>query len=467
MDVNSWFEGGTAEGRIDEIELDKDVTTVSMSRASRPERQEQTDWWRMLSLRISNCSAGVYARKGPEDNVFLSALNEPVDLSLVLQKSAWQNRGLSLRGKLSVVNMSLKYSEYCLINAVIKGNVGRKVDPSAWDNMEKAYDLEQNSEKDDSQPNQTAMHPSKHVEYASGARRIRYGAKAIQAKTQPAQDSKPEDEGSNSIDVKFLLDGFALKLHRDDYVEESGEANTSSSIGYDMILLRVQVVEVSIVGKASNDISLHLSLYRVGLFDLGDRGRLVREALIRKRGERKRGRIKELRSPCAFHVLVEGYSPPKRGASEVEKSIFGPGQNDAQLVITVDRVPATSVGTIGSLENPAQDRNDNGKVTIARVVVNFLTVNALIRPLKEVLAFFAMSWQAKNNTGVSQRDLDHGTGSTFTKAVHQENERARKLSISNKSTVSCLQIKIVLHYPRLFFVADESDPHSRALVLRG
>jgi hypothetical protein len=461
IDLNSWFEGGSSVGRIDEIELTKDVSAILLSGVDPTcPRKEQTDWWRMLSLRISNSSVGIFER-GDSTSLQISALNKPLDLSLVLQKSAWNRRALALRCKLSMVEMAVKYSEYCQAYAVLRENIGRSIDKERWDNVEKAYDLEVELADEGTQPTMALqagggqLGQTKRVEYACAARRIRYGTKSerLQSSKSPAPGAKNGasqiEKEPSAVDLKFMLDGFALKLSRDDPVEGIGDPETALTFEYDMILLRVQVVEVSIKSEASEDYSFHLSLYRIGLFDLGDQGRLLRENFLLSTQKERHKRT--VRLPCAFSVLVEGYSPGGQlsSASDVKRC----EDDDAQLVITVDKVPSSSVGTIGSLENPLQ-KQGNDKVTVARAVINFLSVNARIRPFKELTAFLAMSWP------VSDIKLQDQIAE-ISDATKKDSRPAAK------SSHTCLQLKLVAHYPRIFFVADESDPHSRALVLRG
>lgn len=461
MALNSWFEAGTGEGRIKSVELDKDFYTHLMAIPRSDSKSTKTEWWRMVSLRISDLSAGIFSRESLSQ-LKVSSLNQPLDISLVLQKSAWEGGALSMRCRFPLVDIVLNYSHYCHIHAVLRGNIGKKVDRDKWDNVEKAYDLEVEMANENSHLGKDVMLHSKPLEYASGARRIRYGTKLNKSKSNDGTGPIDGSMRSDAIDLKLVFDGFALRLHRDDYVDASDESDTGGGLGYDMLLLRVQVVEVSVTRKTPNDISLHLSLYRIGLFDLGDHGRLIRENFLRTNMTSNRGKYpNKTRLPSAFSVLVEGYSSAKDGVSGFDDGStvedFGDG-DDAQLVITLDSVPAASVGTVRSLENPAQNDIGDARVIIARVVVNYLSINALIGPFKEMLAFFALAWP----TDIEQSD------DSFRNEVAFSNDEGKQLKRSKRgSSVSCLQMKLVAHYPRIFFVADESDPHSRALVLRG
>jgi SHR-binding domain of vacuolar-sorting associated protein 13 len=446
--MKSWFEGGSSKGRIDSIEL---VRAVKPGEAhSSVDDKEQTEWWRMLSLRLTNFTLGAVATSEPST---VQALNRPLNVTLFLQKAAWHNRKMSLRCRFSLADMTLKYSQYCLLCAVVNGNVGKGIDKDKWDNVEKAYDLEvMEAEGIGVQPVQP-----RHVEYATGARHVRFGQQKAQDKVSPSLHQNGPNGAAREglVKVQLILDGVALKLHRDDPATTVAQ----ETYCYDMLLLKVHQVEVDINNNASEDFSFQLALYRITLLDLGDQGRLLRERLHAT--ERTRP---GLRLPCAFAVLVEGYA---RSEDESLLQRLGPmeiASGEPQLILTVDKVPVSTVGTIGSFENHISSDDSATKVTLAKLVLNYLSVNALIRPFTELVSFLLMSWPSP------ERDNEtRGSNVAMAKpASSTQADRDNEPSESNvTSTSSSLQIKLVAHYPRIFFVADESDPHSRALVLRG
>ena len=236
-----------------------------------------------------------------------------------------------------------------------------------------------------------------------------------------------------------------------DFVDDA----VKHSLHYDIMLLRVQLVEITLSSKDSGDSSFCLSLYRLGLFDLGDEGRLRRQRFFASLPSMasSRAKHKASRQPCAFRVLIEGYS-----LSEEDGKGTSSTEDNAQLVVNVDRCSAASAMEGGSLTDSGLPLDS--KVTVAKAVVNNLSVNALIRPFKEIAAFIACDWETtvvhklpKNMPrfqATEQRTIAEAAGSLV----------ARKKA-------SGFQLKVVAHYPRIFFVADESDAHSRALVLRG
>jgi hypothetical protein len=375
-----------------------------------------------------------------------------------------------MRGKLSFVETTLKYTDYVLMRAILRDNIGRKVDKEKWDNVEKAYWMEEAALEEATihSLEGTMVKPAARAEvdvqvaYASNARFVRYGKKGKkgtkgQSRSEVSEKRSPQTESPSApLDLRFELDGLSLKLRRDDQVE--GTSEMSSAFCYDVMLLRVQVVEISVNTNPSGDMSFHLSLFRLNLFDLGDSGRLLRERYVdclpgntKRYAQRKR---KGIRLPCPFSVLAEGYSPSKEKES-LNKSQDGSADVDPQLVVTVDRCPASSAGAIGTLADDCELPEDS-KVTVARIVINYLSVNALLRPFREIISFLSCDWKTNN---VQPRLLE---------TTEAEIADIAADAIKSKTPASGgFQLKMVAHYPRIFFLADESDPHSRALVLRG
>jgi hypothetical protein len=296
------------------------------------------------------------------------------------------------------------------------------------------------------------------VAYSSNARFVRYGQKT--KVTLSVEEPKGSIIASDDVQLdklaivsipdrkswhfKFDLGGLRLTLHRDDPPKGLSDLKSMSAFNYDVVLLTVENIETTMTSNKSGDISFHLSLYRTGVFDLGDLGRLARNQYYQT--FQASASPKKVRSPSAFCVLAEGYSQ-----SDQPRNTDG----DAQLVVTVDTCPASSIGSVGSSQ--VIDLGSE-KVTIARIVINHLSVNVLVRPLREIVSFLTCAWplSVKNSpSGLVESKWD----AVSTPSVGLKNNTDTKSS--------GFQLKLVTHYPRVFFVADESDPHSRALVLRG
>jgi hypothetical protein len=254
--------------------------------------------------------------------------------------------------------------------------------------------------------------------------------------------------------VSFELEGLAVSLRRDDDLDldhPSVDQHLSDMLSYDMVLFRVERIEISATKNRDGDKSLHVSMYSIGLYDLGDRGRLAREQFYQnlKMGETNG----TCRPPSAFVIIAEGRS------DRVTDQVATP-----QLVLTVDTCPSSSVGLVGESNTVAESCD---KVTVARVMINDLTVNALFRPLLEIRSFMNSSWPTVHLSKVPS-PASYETNQSQPNRIPQPIVRAAKDSPTEpKNDASGFQLKIVAHYPHVFFVADESDLGSRALVLRG
>lgn len=451
--VKSWFEEGNSGDHLD----------------------HQSEWWRILSLSIAGLQGGMFYG-GAEMPV--SPVSKPIDLSLTLRKPTVKGQEMKMRGKLSFVTLTLKYTDYVLLRAVARDNLVRPVDRDRWDNVEKAYWMEEersskltprhsSSTKDGEAVTPTSTN---RVTYSSHARFVRYGKKSKgqnggstvpQAGRNGFLEDSDVSPGKVALDFSYELDGLSVRLSRDDEVVGLDQENLKSEFHYDIILLKVQLVEITLNTNSNGSKSFHLSLYRIGLFDLGDSGRLLRESYYSNlqqydSSSKKPASNKKARLPCPFSVLAEGYAGQDLSSSERRAS------DDPQLVVSIDRCPASNVGSFGSTN--VNDVLDESEVTVARVVVNFLSVNALIRPLREVLDFMACTWPVDNIFEVSPPStivpvvvspMSDGAGDST------------KIKANPLSVQSGLRVTIVAHYPRVFFLADESDPKSRALVLRG
>lgn len=151
----------------------------------------------------------------------------PIDLHFDLRKPMNKEKAVRVKGHLSYVVMRLKYSDYCLLRAALK-----KTDMSKWDNIEKAYWMEEAREKGSAEfPLNDAQSMEQEVEYSSSARFVRYGTKArVVSRKRPASKmgsshdaqspaANTNDDSDKVIDFGFKMDGIRLTLHRDDDVD--------------------------------------------------------------------------------------------------------------------------------------------------------------------------------------------------------------------------------------------------------
>lgn len=368
---------------------------------------------------------------------------------------------MSVTGKLSSFVTCLAYSDYALLRALLRDNVGRQLDKEKWDNIEKAYWMESGAENEDGTVKRMDD-VGQTVHYASDARFVRYGKAGKKgnksSKDIPDESSRIGTESKPSydktFDLRFDLAGLSLELRRDDLVAGiSLNDEISSAFHYNVMLLRVEAVEILTSSNSNGDSSFNFSLFRLGLFDLGDEGRLARERYYFSLPDDELGRLnmkrRLLREPCPFHVLVEGY-----GATTDDFDLSSSTMTGPQFVASFDTCPASSTTGFGSLSESGLP--PDSKVTVARIVINHLSVNALVRPYQEIVEFLTVKWDSEGKEKPSFLELRK-----IPDPITPVEEGA--VVASGRG----LELKLVAHYPKIFFLADESDSHSRALVLRG
>lgn len=337
-------------------------TSQEIKPSTRKEMRGSKEWWRVLSLTLQGIGYNTF-ESFSETSPSLPAADRPVELHVILRKPTWHGHTISMRGKLSFVDLTLKYSEYVLLRAVLRDNIGRDIDMNQWDNIEKAYWMEEarietmGYDGDNRMSRVETQNDTSgvgRVTYASDARFIRYGKKAetqqhesLAERGLPAgSDEKP------GLDFKFDLDGLSLTLHRDDALENTSEfamhdADMIKSFNYDVVLFRVQVAVISVSTNSAGDNSFHLSLNRIGLIDLGDFGRLARDRYYQSLPDfhESKNAIRDercnVRNPCAFCVMAEGYSPSEKQALP-QPNEHHIEEVDPNLLLTVERVPESS-----------------------------------------------------------------------------------------------------------------------------
>lgn len=349
---------------------------------------------RKVSVSLKGVECNVYnmdGKKRDKKNVF-----QRIDVSLDIVKD---RSSVSIVARLSDVGVHLCYSDYTGILRVLKENLAKKIDKQAWDNLEAQW------ERESLVPGSSAIEGSRYsadIAYASSARHVRYG-----------QSNKiPLNSSRTTFIFRLTLATLSLVLRRDD-------AYRHTSAEYDMLLVRGQDLEVASGSTTDGDISLSLTLREIYAFDLGERGRALRD--------RSTIPTENLRRAM---VMLEGYSPPER------REQFETGESfDSHLVLKVDKEAASHE-------------------TRLTVVISYVSVSAVQKSLQDIISFLACEWKTLSQSvpEVEAMDMSHSYP-----AVKKETE----------GPANPLQARFIMHYPRFVFVADESDIHSRALVLRG
>lgn len=238
---------------------------------------------------------------------------------------------------------------------------------------------------------------SKEVLYSASARIVRYGT-----------ELETNRRNSATMDLQIHCDQLTVVLHRD-------EAVSTGRHGYDFALLSVLGLGASANIDQTSE-SFSISLRRLNLFDLCGR---------RYQPHDTDGTWKHAR--CS--VLVEGYT------EQSQKDMF-----DSQFVMNIHRGESTSGDTAVS------------------VVVNYLSVALLRRPIEDVVSFLSRGWSLHPDTEHAQSDAE---------ILPNHPNHSTKQTTRMKETQRGMALKLSLHYPRFIFVADETEQHSRAIVLEG
>ncbi|KAL7473779.1 hypothetical protein ACHAXS_014457 [Conticribra weissflogii] len=217
-------------------------------------------------------------------------------------------------------------------------------------------------------------------------------------------EAKKTPNDGCKLNFQISIESVDLTLHRDEWFDNL-DKETASLMCYDVCSFVVSELEASAIFASNGDVNIAISLAQLHIFDIGDYGRLARDLYI--------GKNKHKSLPCAFDTVVEGY---------------GKSSEDKLVAITFTRTYEMK-----SIE----------------FKVNRLSVTVLTRPLEEVIDFFSSKWPCPN------------LGTTNNKPFcPKENPRAA-------NPKGAVNFKFVALHPRLILLADECDPFSRALILRG
>jgi hypothetical protein len=94
---------------------------------------------------------------------------------------------------------------------------------------------------------------------------------------------------------------------------------------------------------------------------------------------------------------------------------------------------------------------------MAQVFINNLNIKPLDRSIKEVVDCFSCAWHKKHTHKIGLVD------DMMPRSLLKPEKQRQQVEPLFKRFELC----ITAHYPTIFFFADETDPLTRALVLRG
>jgi hypothetical protein len=326
-----------------------------------------------------------------------------IDIRIDVEKS---QEKILVRSSVSAINVVLRYGDWVALLAVLRANIRRKVDKSQWDNLELAWE---HGDHDEAVAAEISPRYSKEVAYTENARHVRFGM---------ARRPAASDEGRVlEIDVKLDCDKLSLMLRHNALTATADER--TQGVG-NVALFLVHRLASSFVKSQREIYSASFSVGEVFLFDLGARRNVAVDPTV--------GLGTDDALPVSHSVLIEGYEA--RDTSDTF---------DSQIVLTLDSSDSSS-----------------SEVNVS-LLMNYISFAALHTPVEEIIQFLTCRVDASTSESIRQsNDLESRPESPSPSVVK-----------SPSQFTTPVQVKLVLHYPRLVIVAEENDRHSRALVLEG
>ena len=449
--LKSWFDEATLDESRDvdcndllraRVRMDDKNLTTESSTGSDVNKKV---WWRILSLTVLGLGWKVNQKKE-------EALENPLNFHLHVRKPpSITDLPVIIRCKMTTVELVLTYNEYMLLNAVLDENLTKKVDKSLWDNLE--------------DPFANVEDQTSGVQYSKNARFVRYGKSSHRHSNQRDKSavgvvpSESVVKTMTSLDIKFSLDGVVLVLHRDDIIPM-----IDKEITYDIVLLEVDDIDLRMVSNSDGRKSGTVKLHSFALRDVGDAGRIARERLLDEIStkENRCSPVQDhiMRKPSVFSVIAEGYDT----GNEQNESTLSEQAKDPQLIITFDT--GSSI-----VDEESLPHREDTKVTSVRVTLNHVNINPLIRPLREVADFVSGSWSLDNSNlekeGYDVNKIGIVEVSELTQHTDAADDKPTSPNDSRAGSNRALHLTVVTNYPRVFLVPDETDPSTKALVLRG
>ena len=221
---------------------------------------------------------------------------------------------------------------------------------------------------------------------------------------------KESNKAKVGLNIRVVVKQEVFKivlLRNDDLV-----ASLGGSGAYKLCKISLSNVECSLDLKAGSRSSMQLNIKRFNLVDLADRS-------------------------SAFRDLIKG------------------GEEDdiaEEIVVTV------GVG--------------GGKETVVGLWLHDLTVFALVKPMVELAEFFKVAWPVGGEGGKDHKAEDGEDGNDEGRQAEAKGDQEllpedEAGEYQAEAKVGRFRLDITAHKPRIFLLVDESDPSTKALVLRG
>lgn len=296
------------------------------------------------------------------------------------------------------------YTDYVHTMRVIRENIKLHGNSTQWKEVGFDWERDDADEEGENESTLISVSPSKSGESVPSGRLVGFGENT--SKNLSATSA-------GAIEVTFALSDVSIILRRNDVGPES-------FVEYDMVLFRGEQFDLAVTSSKEGE-TASFSVKRMFAFDLGEQGRVLRSTRSYSGAEV---------GPMPIAILIEDYSSPEQTPRSEENG------EDSLVMVRLDRPKINSADT---------------KISI---VVSRLSLAALFRPLQEITEFIGEAW-SKPEEGLLLEQQE------------SPNQQDRDLEVKEDLPRRSLALRFVLHYPRIMFVADEGDPHSRSLILRG
>lgn len=447
--LRSWFDEATLEeckaiccndlARMQDVEF-ATRNTLYCSNSS----NGKDYWWRILSLSVLGLGwCVVHREKDLSAPVFIE---NPINLFFQLRKPPSHNDlPLIARCKVSLLDLVLSYTDYIMIHNVINENLGKDVDKTFWDHDKNGLEALEEPE----QQGTNASLDTQKVKYSKDARFVRFGADSSDTKHGHGHN----DSITVSLDMMCNIEGIFLILRRNDTSLIQGDLDESS---YDIVCFQIEDINFSLTSSSLGN-SASATLQSVSLVDLGDTGRIVKERM-------KNNDIANFnsfpRKPSAFYVIAEKYQN-KRSHSSQSLDI------DPQLILKIDTKTTRTI-SLGAVQYECEKAD----ITSVCLTLNQTNINPLIRPLSDVVSFLSRKWTShpdgNEEESSSLKESKSSSDSHLSENVSaSQNMSHSSIEDQNSHFIKGFHFSVITNHTRIFLLADETDPETRALVLKG
>lgn len=202
VSVTSWFEEATAHPHFTVSANNNDeqsmVGAPSISFSSDDGASEnEMDWWRVLDIRLR---VGIKVEVNQLATGDMSNPDTFFNTHLTTRKPSEGNITI-IEGRVPSLNIRLKYREFMMLNLVASENIGKPIDESNWENIEKTYWEDEHDLFADVSDGRDGQQESS-LMYAESARFVRFG------------EGKAARSKKGGVQFGYHIESISVILHR-------------------------------------------------------------------------------------------------------------------------------------------------------------------------------------------------------------------------------------------------------------